>query len=219
MRIRHEEVIIIQNLEGAVLSKICVLRLQLHLLFRYTESRDTRRLVQWLIESLQRDNLFSIYNIINSYYNKQVYIEKKKNIPDCFTKRVPLVNWLSPLINWPSPREWCNFLNYVYNAYSRKWTQENIYRFNPVESNQRNQLLTIIIQFLQHEWSKGTQKLPIALWWHLLLQAQAFEYTEKWRPYYHQQWLICSHYKIINFGFYVPHLLPFLLKMLFRYSF
>ena len=24
-------------------------------------------------------------------------------------------------INWPSPPEWRNFLNYVYNAYSRKW--------------------------------------------------------------------------------------------------
>ena len=24
-------------------------------------------------------------------------------------------------INWPSPLEWCNFLNYVYNAYAHKW--------------------------------------------------------------------------------------------------
>ena len=27
-------------------------------------------------------------------------------------------------INWPSPWEWRNFLNYVYNTYSCKWTQE-----------------------------------------------------------------------------------------------
>ena len=42
---------------------------------------------------------------------------------------------------WLSPPEWRNFLNYVYNAYSCKWTQENIiiiYRFSPVESNHRD---------------------------------------------------------------------------------
>ena len=43
-------------------------------------------------------------------------------------------------INWPSPPEWHNFLNYVYNTYSHKWPQTHtyVYIYNPVESNYRD---------------------------------------------------------------------------------
>ena len=42
-------------------------------------------------------------------------------------------------INWPSPPEWRNFLNYIYNAYSHKWHKNiNMYTLNPMESNHRD---------------------------------------------------------------------------------
>ena len=52
-------------------------------------------------------------------------------------KITTLKNW--KCYNWPSPREWRNFLNYVYNAYSRSGHKKiNMYSSNRWESIHRD---------------------------------------------------------------------------------